>query len=716
MNIRLLLASSVSLLLLAACGGGTSDDRAVPTQPATNNDGSPATQVISPVFDASAGNLPFPINLLFAAGGNPPDLTLDPPVDDPNDFSDPVVVLSALDGFSTIEPWVINFVDQNRAAENVAPASVVPGGSVRMFQVAFDPLTLSVLGIVRELTPGVDFTATASGSRVVILPLRPLQELTTYMAVLTDGVRDTAGNDATPDQQYFIGKRQAPLVDANGNSTDPLLPNATARALEPLRQIINTQENALEAFGVPRGDIVLSFTATTQAITPVLKILRSIAQPAPVTTAPTGLTTAAIGAFGLADIHIGVITLPYYLGVPSAQNPTAPLNQFWTAAPGAYIPPFDQFGLDPTSTNVTVANPFPVLTDMQTVPILVTVPNATSGMSKPAGGWPVAIFQHGLGGNRTQALAIADAFASIGYATVAMDIPLHGVVPAVDPTLAPFYVENTPFGAIANERTFDVDYINNQTGAAGPDGVTDASGSHYVNLLSLLTTRDNLRQAEADLSILAVSLPGVDLNGDTIPDFDSSNIAFSGLSLGAIAGVPFLAVEPTVTRGALSVPGGGLARMLNASQAFGPRIRAGLAAAGVEPGTADFEAFLTITQTAIDSGDPINWISEAAQFNAVLLHEVINDTVIPNSVATAPLSGTEPLIRVAGLTVYNSTISDPVGLRAAGRFVPPASHGSLLSPSTSPAATAEMQSQFASFIATFGTTVVVSNPATMASP
>ena len=68
--------------------------------------------------------------------------------------------------------------------------------------------------------------------------------------------------------------------------------------------------------------------------------------------------------------HMGIITMPYYLDVPTADNTTAQLSTFWQAAPGAYVPPFDQFGLDPTSTNITVANPIPVKKNDQTVPIM----------------------------------------------------------------------------------------------------------------------------------------------------------------------------------------------------------------------------------------------------------------------------------------------------------------------------------------------------------
>ena len=58
------------------------------------------------------------------------------------------------------------------------------------------------------------------------------------------------------------------------------------------------------------------------------------------------------------------------------------------------------------------ANPFPVKTGDQTVPLLVTAPNANSGQAKPAAGWPVVIFGHGITRSRADALAMADAAAS----------------------------------------------------------------------------------------------------------------------------------------------------------------------------------------------------------------------------------------------------------------------------------------------------------------
>ncbi|MCH8057630.1 MAG: lipase [Proteobacteria bacterium] len=683
---------------------------AAPVAPATNKDGSVVTGVLTADFDPSNRVFPLPWNVLFLGTT---DFTLNLPVDDPNNFGDPLVALNAIDGFSTTEKWVTTFSATPNALD---PASIIPGQSVRMFEVSTVFGTIvTVSGIVRELTPGVEYvTAVVNGNVLTIIPLTPLREMTTYMAVLTNDINDTAGNDATPDTTYFLSQRQTSWVDENGNSTYSLIDAATAQTLEGLRQITLSQEAAAESAGIPKEDIILSWTAQTESITPVLKSLRSIARPAPTTVGPTGLNTAAVGGFGIADLYAGIITLPYYLGVPSASNPIAPLTDFWTATPGAYVPPFDALGLDPTSTHVTVANPFPVVTDMQTVPLLMTVPNQASGHTKPAAGWPVVIFGHGLGGSRAHMLAVADTAAAIGYVVIAIDFPLHGIVPALDPALAPLYIGNTPFAAVANERTFDIDIIDNATGAPGPDGITDPSGTHTINLGSMLTSRDNSRQGQADLSVLAVTIPSISYDGDLLPDLDGSTIQYAALSMGSIQGTPFVAVEPTVTNAFLSVPMGGLARGLEASATFGPAIRAGLAAlAGLLPGTADYELFFTVFQTVLDSADPINWSAEAARFNNIVLHEVIGDLVLPNFVPTAPLSGTEPMIRAMGLKAYSSTQFDPGGLKVVGRFVPPASHGSILSPATSPAATAEMQKQMASFFVTLGTTVVVEDASTM---
>jgi hypothetical protein len=203
-------------------------------------------------------------------------------------------------------------------------------------------------------------------------------------------------------------------------------------------------------------------------------------------------------------------------------------------------------------------------------------------------------------------------------------------------------------------------------------------------------------------------------------DFDGSRIAFVGQSLGSIVGTMFVSIDPNVTTAVLNVPGGGIARLLDGSPTFGPRIRAGLAAAGVDAGTPQYDAFMVAAQTSIDSGDPINF-SASSSDKHLLMQEVVGggdvlpDQVIPNTVSGAPLSGTEPLIGTYDLAPIAQTTQSADGIHGATRFLQ-GEHGSLLDPTDFPAATAEMQGEMASMIASGGTTVLVANPSILLPP
>ncbi len=688
---------------------------------AKNKDGSVVTGVLTAVFDPTAGldGVPIPNNLFFLGTT---DLTINVDTEglDPGTAA-LVTQLNSLDGFSPTERWVTSFVDDNRNPGMIDPDSVLAGQSVRVFQVTTTGI-VGVTGVVRELTPGVDYIAASDGGRLAIIPLQPLAEYSSFMAVLTNDIKDMAGNDATPDQTYFLTKRREPWVDESGRSTYPLLDDATAQALALLQPVTASMEAAAASQGINPDDIILAWTVQTTAVSPTLRLLSAITEPAPVQALPSGLNTSAVGGFGLADISIGIITLPYFHGIPSEENPAAPLTEFWRAEPGAYIPPFDQFGLDPTSTNITVANPFPVPTGMVTVPILISVPNANSGMSKPESGWPVAIYAHGITRNRTDMLALADSMAAAGYAVIAMDHPMHGVVPEVEPNLAPFKIDNHPvFGDLATERTFDVDFFNNETNLPGPDGLPDRSGQSYFNIGNLRAARDNLRQSVADLFVLAASLENISVDGDTTPDLNAMDVGFISHSYGVFIGVPFLAMQPNdiVSRAYIN-SGGALLLRTGEAGAFGDLIRALLSGAGIEPGTPEFELFLTVGQTMVASTDPASYAAEVAMKMPVLNNTVIGDLTVPNTVAGQPMGGNEGLTRLLGLESFDSSQMNPEGLRSVARFVPPAFHESLFrtvdddDPDVSaPAATFEMQGQMASFIASGGTFVNVGNPDTL---
>ncbi len=192
---------------------------------------------------------------------------------------------------------------------------------------------------------------------------------------------------------------------------------------------------------------------------------------------------------------------------------------------------------------------------------------------KPGGGWPVLIFQHGLTRNRLDAVGVADAFAGAGYVVVSIDLPLHGVAGA-DAAANPFY-------QAGHELTFDVDYLNNDTLAAGPDGLIDPSGLHFVNLTAPVLSRDNLRQGAVDLLALTRSLADLDLDGVAGGDIDTGRIHFLGHSLGGITGGVYLGTaDPAELQTAvLAMAGGGVGVHDRGLACFRPTHPAGIGSA-----------------------------------------------------------------------------------------------------------------------------------------
>jgi hypothetical protein len=343
-------------------------------------------------------------------------------------------------------------------------------------------------------------------------------------------------------------------------------------------------------------------------------------------------------------------------------------------------------------------NPIPAKVADVTVPLLVTVPNATSACpTPPAGGWPIAIFQHGITRNRSDALAMADALADQCFVVAAIDSPLHGITD----TTNPLYCSPTlPQCLGATERTFNVDLVNNtNTGIAVSDGKIDASGTHYINLASPLTGRDNLRQSEADVIYFAKAVktlqipPGTPFPAGPLP-VNANHVSYVGISLGGVVGGTAVKFVPTdIKSAALSVPGGVITRLLNQSDSLGPPIRAGLSGSGLTPDSYLYNLFLRDFQAVIDVGDPFNHIKDTQARVPTHVFKVLNDAVVPNN-------ATDRLIAAGGLTKLKTLGPNPVA-RGAGTysFFKAGSHGTLIDPTASLPATIEMQAQAISFSA-----------------
>ncbi|WP_111809348.1 VolA/Pla-1 family phospholipase [Aeromonas allosaccharophila] len=385
--------------------------------------------------------------------------------------------------------------------------------------------------------------------------------------------------------------------------------------------------------------------------------------------------------------------------------------------------------------NIGRFNPLPTLTEVQSVPLRIFAAGPLANVTD------VIIYQHGVTSIKENAYALAlgqigaGATASKSVAVVVIDHPLHG------------------------ERGYAL--------SGSTDTVTTSENpTPYLNLGYLTVARDNLKQSVADLLglRLAVGLANAKGIGGQLGGA-GLKVHFLGHSLGAIAGANLLAVANQTTgsaladalfkfdTGGLAMPGGGIAPLLLNSPSFGPTIKMSVLTSGSPELKAGFttyapncktaaatcfvneflpsldaatqagaastlQSYTFAAQSVLDSADPINLGSGVAKSFPLFATEIVGDgalslpdQVIPNSIASAPLGGTEPLFRVLGLQELKGSGVLPAGHHAA-RFLK-GGHSSLLAPDENfdqaGAVTTEIQTQFASFFMSGGAAVKVTD-------
>ncbi|MDF8329002.1 lipase [Aeromonas salmonicida] len=381
--------------------------------------------------------------------------------------------------------------------------------------------------------------------------------------------------------------------------------------------------------------------------------------------------------------------------------------------------------------NIGRFNPLPALEEVQSVPMRIFAKDALNTITD------VIIYQHGVTSVKENAYALAlgqigaGMAASKKVALVVIDHPLHG------------------------ERGFAL--------SGSMDTVTTSDNpTPYLNLSYLTVARDNLKQSVADLLGLRMAV-GLANGQNAIGSAGNLKVHFLGHSLGAISGANLLAVanQPIgnaqadalfkFDTGGLAMPGGGIAPLLLNSPTFGPTIKMGVLTGGSAELKAAFTAYAPNCQTAVptcfvneflpslgattqaaaastlqsysfaaqsvlDSADPINLASGIKADFPLFATEIVgdgalslSDQVIPNSIASAPLGGTEPLFKLLALQPLTAT---GAANHHAARFVA-GGHSSLLAPDENfdPTGdvTTEMQTQFGSFFMSGGTAVQVTD-------
>jgi hypothetical protein len=240
------------------------------------------------------------------------------------------------------------------------------------------------------------------------------------------------------------------------------------------------------------------------------------------------------------------------------------------------------------------------------------------------------IFGHGLGGDKDGCWGTSERLAELNVAVFSIDSPWHG--------------SRAREGTDSGSWIFDF------------FGLSIAEAAFVIG-----RARDNFRQMASDqleLVKLIASLGALDIlppgAPDGVPDLDVSRILYIGHSFGSVQGPTIFALAPEISQAAWNVGGAGAMGILRDSHTFGILVNA-LRPEGTSDGAV--ARFMAVTQAIVDPGDPLNYARHATLEalpgvsgwtpRDVLLQEVIDDNIVPNTTSRA-------LARAAGLELADA--------------------------------------------------------------
>ncbi len=245
---------------------------------------------------------------------------------------------------------------------------------------------------------------------VLLRPSAPLKAATRYAVVVSDAIRDLAGAPIVADQAFTFLKSDEPLVDAQGYSRFVPLDDASAGNLEAIRQAYQPVFAVGARFSA-KQEIALAWFFTTQS------------DPY----APLGeLLQAARTAGGARISHESATLARDHLLLASAGVPTDAL----CAVHAGRITVRSFLGRD--GLFVTLQDGGTYQEDAAIDYLLVTPRHGVACDAPAAGEIPtwnlekLAVFSHGLGRCKNDALALANLLAARGWATLSLDGPRAG--------------------------------------------------------------------------------------------------------------------------------------------------------------------------------------------------------------------------------------------------------------------------------------------------
>ncbi|HEX3880768.1 MAG TPA: Ig-like domain-containing protein [Bryobacteraceae bacterium] len=347
-------------------------------------------------------------------------------------------------------------------------------------------------------------------------PAVPLDQHSRYVLVVTDAIKDTAGASVMADTAFtgcVRGSDDYCQSLANALSKISAAPNTlVAASLFTTMSATAWLEHARDdlQFVPPQTSLVPNGTFSIAKLAGITLHEQTGSIPTGFTDLSLPITSALLA--GLGSVTIGSFQSPNFLNTdqtiaPVASNPSLPI---------------------PAATNQVFFN--------------ALLPSSP----KPAAGYPVIIFGHGLGDSRFGGpTAIAPTMGRSGFAVIAISAVGHGFGPlsTVSFTDSSGNVTTIPAGG----RSVDLN----------GDGTIEADEGCTIVAPIGFGTRDCFRQTVVDLMQLVRAIQqGIDLDGDGKPDLDASHIYYGGQSLGAMYGTILTALMPQVRAAALNVGGG----------------------------------------------------------------------------------------------------------------------------------------------------------------
>ena len=564
-------ATATALVIRTATATATSLPSAIPTATLTSVPTPTATTESATVLfsaDQMAAANPFPSDRLLDLSGHPvvPPSYLDPGLPPTPDYDiahayvqNLIGQLHALTGFPTFAPILIR-LDQS---------VVVDSGR--------NPRGILLLEYNDLAAPPPAITASVYGpdNAIEVQPVVPLKPKTTYAVVATTLLTDTTGRAVHPSADF------AAVLSGQG-----LSPALTAFRAH-VQPVIDYMQSA---FGIGPDGLALVEVFTTVPTTDDLVAI----QQRLINDGPSGLVPGGpvFENSPIQNLETGI----FPEGSPQFQSLVGSATSPNIAAVG--VGSFDSydFRTGPRGAFDPSLLAGPAVPKVNHLDFYVTIPKA----APPSGGYPIAIFGHGLGGSS------------------------RDVITSVPPMVGDAPVMGIGISALSH-------------------GHRGMPTSFFV-FNEIAATREFFRQTVADTMQLTRMIENA--HSARIAPFDHidpSRIMYFGVSLGGIMGSMFMAVEPDVRVGMLSVPGGGLPNIL-ASHDIGNLLDPLLAFQVGIPQSNPFyplfrHRFQHLVHWVLESADPINYgphiIVPGAQLTDVplkhvLVHEGIVDNTIPN--------------------------------------------------------------------------------------